>query len=110
MDAEKVRQICEGYEKLVRARAYERYGKTVPTRLSEGFSTNFAMDIPLLARCEHLLFMAQEIPKLMDAGRVEKAMRWLGWLQGACWAAGLESLHDAKMRNAPEGAEYSRDA
>ena len=30
----------------------------------------------------HLLYMCQEIPNLIKAGKIEKAMRWLGFLQG----------------------------
>ena len=51
-----------------------------------------------------------ECAELLDAGRTEKAMRWLGWLQGALWGLNFETLHDAKLRNAPEGAEYKGDA
>jgi len=107
MDSEKVRQVCASYEQLLQERVPM---PLTAERLPEGYSDCTLHTIPTLARFKHLLFMAQEIPKLMDAGRVEKAMRWLGWLQGALWAAGMETLEEAKLRNAPEGATYSRDA
>ena len=38
---------------------------------------------------QHLLFMCEEIPRLLDAGKREKAMRWLGFAQGLAWALGI---------------------
>jgi hypothetical protein len=50
----------------------------------------------------HLVFMLEEIPKLLDEGRTEKAMRWLGFVQGAIWAYGLVSIDDLKSSNRPD--------
>ena len=37
-------------------------------------------------RLSHLLWMAREGLHLIEAERREKAMRWLGFLQGTLWA------------------------
>ncbi len=50
---------------------------------------------------EHALFMCAEIPKLMEADKREKAMRWLGYLQGALTAVGVLTLEEAKKMNMP---------
>jgi len=54
-----------------------------------------------LSSMEHALFMCAEIPKLMEAGKREKAMRWLGYLQGALTAVGVLTLEEAKKMNMP---------
>lgn len=51
---------------------------------------------------EHALFMCDEIPALMEAGKREKAMRWLGYLQGALTAIGVLTLEEAKKMNMPD--------
>lgn len=51
---------------------------------------------------EHALFMCDEIPKLMAADRREKAMRWLGHLQGALTVLGVVTLEEAKKMNMPD--------
>lgn len=51
---------------------------------------------------EHALFMCDEIPKLMEASKREKAMRWLGYLQGALTAIGVLTLEEAKKMNMPD--------
>jgi hypothetical protein len=51
---------------------------------------------------EHALFMCAEIPKLMAADKREKAMRWLGYLQGALTALGVVTLEEAKKMNMPD--------
>jgi len=111
MDNDKVKAVCAGYAKLIHNETEIILGRRLEAdRLSDHYAGSNLRYIPLQARLKHLLFMTEEIPRLLDAGRVEKAMRWLGFLQGACWAAGIETLHDAKLRNAPEGASYDKEA
>lgn len=115
MNTDKVTEICAGYLQDLEARWDRHYRavlgrELVPQRLSEEAAQRAVYHLPPEAVYQHLAFMAEEIPRLMDAGRTEKAMRWLGWLQGALWGTGMQTLEEAKKRNMPEGAEYSRDA
>lgn len=50
----------------------------------------------------HLLFMAIEGQSLVDQERTEKAMRWLGFIQGALWGMGLVSIDGMKDLNRPD--------
>lgn len=112
MDSNHVAAVCEQYAELIdEACAAITDISPVPARMPEILTrVTMAGTLPSVLHLQHLLFMTHEIPKLMAEGRVEKAMRWLGWLQGACWGLGLESLEDAKKRNMPEGAAYDRNA
>lgn len=47
----------------------------------------------------HLRFMCSEIPNILDQDKIDKAMRWLGFVQGAIWKLGLRSIHDMKNDN-----------
>jgi hypothetical protein len=50
---------------------------------------------------EHLAFMCEEGATYAE-GRREKAMRWLGFVQGALWAKGLATIDDLKSMNRPD--------
>lgn len=47
----------------------------------------------------HMLWMCDEIQAMVGEGKLEKAFRWLGFIQGAMWAMGLRSIADMKLDN-----------
>lgn len=108
MDAAKVEEVCREYRQALLKRwdRWELEGR----RFGEVESTKRSHAIPTVDTMRHLYFLLGEIPGLMAQGRTDKAMRWLGWVQGALWGLGFETLHDAKLRNAPKGADYSGEA
>jgi hypothetical protein len=50
-------------------------------------------DIPATVVLAHLYYMLDEIEKMEDA---EKAMRWLGWIQGVMWSHKIASLKELR--------------
>jgi len=56
-------------------------------------------------RLQHLLWMIDEAHSWGPA-RLEKKFRWLGFVQGALWEQGLQSVEDSKRQNMPEGATF----
>jgi len=59
------------------------------------------------AQRDHLLWMCVETRKILDhvagdkddRGTIEKAMRWLGFIQGGLWSQGFYSIEDMKNHN-----------
>lgn len=49
----------------------------------------------------HLLWMCEEGPTYA-ANRREKAMRWLGFVQGAMWILDLATIEQLKAMNRPD--------
>ncbi len=47
----------------------------------------------------HMLNMCDSMEKLLDEGRTEKAMRWLGFMQGVLWSQGSFSLNEMREHN-----------
>lgn len=47
----------------------------------------------------HVLWMLGEIPELLATYKREKAMRWLGFVQGVLWSMGIYSIVDLKEDN-----------
>lgn len=58
---------------------------------------------PILSHAQHMIGYMKAWN--FDAARTEKLMRWLGFLQGALWLAGLYSLNELMEHNKPEVSE-----
>ncbi len=51
---------------------------------------------------DHIYFIAHEAQTLVNEGRIEKAMRHLGWAQGALWGMGILSIEELMNMNRPD--------
>ena len=47
----------------------------------------------------HVRWMLDEIPKLVDQGKIEKAHMWLGFIQGVLWCEGFFPLSQLKRHS-----------
>jgi hypothetical protein len=54
----------------------------------------------------HLRWMCLAGCGFVDAGRLDKANRWLGFIQGALWSLGVTSIDEMKDWNRPTGDEH----
>lgn len=54
----------------------------------------------------HLAWMLVEAGLFYHQGKIEKANRWLGFVQGSMAADGYATVEELKRANMPEGAEY----
>jgi len=48
---------------------------------------------------EHVRDMLDRIAPIIEVGKIEKAMRWLGFIQGVLWMCGAFSIEDLKTQN-----------
>jgi hypothetical protein len=51
----------------------------------------------------HLKYMCLTGIALVDEGRLDKANRWLGFVQGCLWMGGFNSINEMREWNRPEG-------
>lgn len=63
----------------------------------------------LRARLNHLTWMCMQVSDFVDGERIEKAMRWLGFLQGAMWALGVRTIEESKRDNMPPAETFEKD-
>jgi hypothetical protein len=49
----------------------------------------------------HCWAMLDELEQFTREGRMEKAFRWLGFIQGCLWTCGVYSLDELKDHNKP---------
>lgn len=47
----------------------------------------------------HLSFMIEQIPKFLTDEKIEKSMRWLGFIQGVLWVYSEFTIDDLKNQN-----------
>lgn len=52
-----------------------------------------------LERLHHASWMCFEIRRFVAAGKIEKAMRWLGFVQGVLWTTETMTLEEMKDDN-----------
>lgn len=72
--------------------------KVYPQRCNIHDSGQPVKTIDLLS---HALYMLDEIPKFIESGRMEKANRWIGFLQGILWSQGIASVQGFMNMNRP---------
>jgi len=99
MTPKKVKQAFDACTKMILDDAGDFY-KLVPQRCPADRTAQDEEEI-----LEHALWMCEEGKKLVDENRIEKAMRWLGFVQGAIWAAMSATIEDMKKVNMPTTRE-----
>jgi len=57
----------------------------------------------------HLYWMCDQVAVFISENRIEKAMRWLGFIQGAFWVLGVRTVEEMKKDNMPRGETYDKD-
>lgn len=101
MTSEKVKSVFEMYHKFL-----EKTFHTLPEILPRQFDTAESQkengELDPRQMIAHLMFMCEEAQRFVDQGRIEKAMRWLGFLQGVFWSASFFTLDDLKKHSMPE--------
>lgn len=105
MTPEKMVEVANLYFNLL-------YPEHQPVRFSEEIFNTISEYTPekRADSLGHCCFIALEIPKFIEDGKIGKAFRWLGWMQCALWMTGTRSMAQCALDNAPSDAIYDRDA
>lgn len=86
MDAQDVRRACSGTLNAL----FSGAGVCVPAEHG--------------SHVEHVAWMLCKVSEFYEAGRTEKAMRWLGFAQGFVWSRGYATIDELKDANRPRAA------
>ncbi len=97
MDAPKIREIISIYRK------YLKEWPVVPRDLPHNLRAPSS-----LGAYAHCLGMLDKMEKFLEEGRFEKAMRWLGFIQGVFWCTGAFSLEELMNHSRPDEATTER--
>jgi hypothetical protein len=105
MTPEKTKEAFDAIAKIITEWAGTGLNQ-IESRLSEENMTKLVSNININAIINHLYFMTQEGKRLVDQGRTEKSMRWLGFAQGSLWGLGITSIAEQKDINRPNDVTY----
>ena len=93
MNATKVREVLSTYRRRFEVQNIGKIDFSHSERPSPA---------EMLAHCHGML---DQMEILITEGRMEKVMRWLGFLQGVFWSNGWYCLEDLKNHNRPTTTE-----
>lgn len=91
MTGEKIIEAVEQYEELMRDRGIE------PAKLPHD-----VLPQSVEQQLAHVCAMLPQMKEFVGEHRLEKAFRWLGFVQGVLWANQIFVLEDLKNHNRPE--------
>jgi len=90
MTGDKVREVIAIYRKK-----FEEMGISKKRSSLSSFPNS---DNDFLAHCHGML---NEMEIFIQEGRMEKTFRWLGFIQGCLWRAGVYTIDEVKNHNRP---------
>jgi len=98
MTGEKVKAVLQHYRERLEA----DWPGTGSERLEGIPATQHAPYLGHLRQIMHVKFMCEEAQRFVDQGRLEKAMRWLGFIQGCFWKSGIFTLDELEDHSRPD--------
>jgi hypothetical protein len=98
MEKEQIIAAVEKYEERLGV-----HGSFTPVRLTEDLMSRTLVTFGQRGALNHVLWMCAEVKKLVEEDCIEKAMRWLGFIQGALWSMSFFSINNLKVDNMPPG-------
>lgn len=95
MDADKIPEVILIYRKKLTNMDVRKEPYSHKMKLPFGFNN---LRILALQHCHNMLVTMEE---LVDAGRIDKAFRWLGFVQGVLWTLRIYTLDELKNHSRP---------
>ena len=99
MTGEHLKKVLQQYYKH-----WDELWTVPPVQMGNLGTAHKAQTLTSSQRAAHYKFMCLEAQKFVDEGRIEKAMRWLGFIQGVLWHGEYFTLDELKEHSRP-GAE-----
>ena len=90
MDVNKIREVIDIYRK-----GFEQ------KKISKKRSSRNSRPSSKEERLAHIHEMLDEIEIFLEEERIEKAFRWLGFIQGCLWSTGFYTIEELKNHNRP---------
>lgn len=62
-----------------------------------------------MVKLSHVWWAVRQCKEFVEAYRLDKAFRWLGFIQGALWYHGIYSIEELANHNKPDGEPTNLD-
>ncbi len=112
MDAQKVLSVLDTYEEKFKknaAHASLQGLKLTPERADVTKKLNGLHVVDQMERLSHVWWAVRQCRQFVQESRLEKAFRWLGFIQGALWYHGVYSIEELASHNKPDGEPTDLD-
>jgi len=96
MTPQKLKEVFAQYRRMLLVLPHVRSEK-----LHDDLYAFTGLSVPYDKMLGHAVYMCETASGFVDEGRIEKAMRWLGFVQSVLWCAGIRSLTDLKQDSMP---------
>lgn len=123
MTPQKVLEVLKQYEEHLKPTPAVRIDARVAHPIFSGYGSGNTKEQAVFKRAEvkeHLHWMCIEAQRALQenldnfpeatSSAIDKAMRWLGFIQGCFFCLGTFSLEDMKRDNMPPGEEFNTNA
>ncbi len=74
-------------------------------QMTEAQTKELSRGINFENEVSHLKYICVKAQEFVEEGRIEKAMRWLGFIQGVLWSRGYYTLDQLKNHSRPDSVE-----
>lgn len=93
MTSEQMNSVLQKYKKIIGG--YDDFDPRLQDLMSQ------MIRLPMDARGveAHVFWMCDQVPGFLEKGDVDKANRWLGFVQGCLWLMGLRTINDMRDDN-----------
>jgi hypothetical protein len=99
--ADKIRDVTALYKTILRRRGYAALRASDVATVPTGGLLNGAT-----VELQHVLWMCDEIDRLLES-QLDRANRWLGFVQGVLWMAGVFTIRELADHNHGESSQGS---
>jgi len=107
MDTKKILSVLDVYDKKLEQ--YSRNCSAIKPERADPTKKYFTSSEEGWAKMSHVWWAIGQCRIFVAAGRMEKAFRWLGFIQGAFWFNGTYSVEELANHNKPAGEETNLD-
>ena len=91
-----IKQALMLYRDIIKE-ALDADASRTPQKLADPDFDKLKHNIPWVMTARHVAWMCDKAWELVQGGETEKAMRWLGFIQGYLWCENIRSIN--KMRD-----------
>ena len=92
----KLKQALMLYRDILKNYCIVSDGTEPPKKLPDVDFGRMKVDIPWITAVQHVAWMCDKAWDLAEEGHTEKAMRWLGFIQGVMWCLNMRTINQMR--------------
>lgn len=100
MTEQQMRKVLAEYQEMIRLSLINDTDNPRHPRAMEDWCHAEPYDnVPRSTAGRHVMWMCQKVLDHIEDGKLDKANRWLGFIQGYLWCENIRTIHDMRGDN-----------